>query len=343
MSYAALPVLWTPRLELRPLTDQDADALARGVGNYDVSRWLAVVPYPYDADDARRFIQRVHAQDKPFWGIHNAHGLIGVVSLDDELAYWVARPFWGKGYGFEAAHAAVQHWFADTRAGDLASGYFDGNDRSGKVLQALGFRPFQRVTRYAKSFQQDVVSNQMRLTRKDWDARLDMTLYTPRLTLRPLEKRDAAPFSQMMVPEVTRMLSRHKTGMTEAEVLADLPRRRWRGHLGFTLAIEMQGRMIGTIGVGGTPPCVGYFLSPDVWGQGIMTEALAAFLPAVFARFPVSRIHADHFEDNPASGAVMRKLGFEETGREMGKSIARVEEALLITYAVERDKLRVPV
>lgn len=343
MSYAALPVLWTPRLELRHLTNQDIDALARGVGNYDVSRWLAVVPYPYTGDDAQAFIQRVQAQDKPFWGIHNAHGLIGVVSLDDELAYWVARPFWGKGYGFEAAHAAVEHWFADEAAGDLASGFFDGNDRSGKVLRALGFRPSERVTRYARSFQQDVVSNQMRLTRKDWAARLDMTIYTPRLTLRPLEKRDAAPFSLMMVPKVTRMLSRHKTGMTEAEVIADLPRRKWRGLLGFTLAIEMQGQMVGTIGIGGMPASVGYFLSPDVWGQGIMTEAMAAYLPEIFARFPVSRIHADHFDDNPASGAVLRKLGFEETGREMGKSFARVEETPLITYAVERDKLRVPV
>lgn len=38
MSYAALPVLRTPRLTLRPLTHLDADAIVDGVGNYDVSK-----------------------------------------------------------------------------------------------------------------------------------------------------------------------------------------------------------------------------------------------------------------------------------------------------------------
>lgn len=343
MSYAALPVLRTPRLELRPLTDQDTDAIVAGVGNYDVSRWLAVVPYPYDADDARAFIARVHAQQNPFWGIHNAWGLIGVVSLDDELAYWIARPAWGKGYGFEAAHAAVEYWFATKAGKPLKSGFFDGNERSGTLLRALGFRLAERVTRHARSFQQDVVSNQMLLTPANWEKRQDFTVYTPRLTMRPLRESDAAAFAAMTVPEVARMMSRLRTGMTEAEVLADLPRRRWRGLLGFTLGLEFQGRLIGTIGIGGVPASVGYFLSPDHWGQGLMTEALAAYLPEVFERFPVHRIHADHFEDNLASGAVLKKLGFEETGREMGKSLARVEEVQLITYAVEREKLRIPV
>ena len=330
-------------MDLRRLTENDTDALAKGVGNYDVSRWLAVVPYPYGTADARDFIEKVQAQDKPFWGIHNARGLIGVVSLDGELAYWIARPNWGTGYGFEAAHAAVTYWFDNKEAGDLGSGYFVGNDRSGKVLRALGFRLKERVTRHARSFRQDVVSNQMLLARKDWEARQDFSIYTPRLTLRPLKEEDAAPFAAMMVPKVTRMLSRHKTGMTEAEVLAELPRRAWRGFIGFTVGIERDGQFIGTVGIGGTPPGVGYFLSPGHWGQGLMTEALAAFLPEIFERFPLSRIHADHFEDNPASGAILKKLGFMETGREMGTSVARVEQAPLITYAVERDKLRVPV
>lgn len=343
MSYAALPILRTPRLTLRPLTDQDTDALVAGVGNYDVSRWLAVVPYPYDRDDARAFIAKVQAQDKPFWGIHNADGLIGVVSLDDELAYWIARPAWGQGYGFEAAHAACAHWFSDPDAGDLASGYFDGNERSGRVLRALGFRLKDRITRYARSFQQDVISNQMALERSVWQARQSFTVYTPRLTLRPLCDDDADAFAAMTVPEVTRMLSRLKTGMTRQEVLDDLPRRRWRGYLGFTLGIEHRNSLIGTIGIGGNPAEVGYFLAPEYWGQGLMTEALSGVLPALFERFPLSRIESGHFEDNPASGAILRKFGFEETGRELATSMARLEPAPLITYALERDNLKVPV
>ena len=68
MHSAAPPTLRTPRLTLRPLTYDDCDAIAEGVGNYDVSRWLAVVPYPYSVEDARAFLERVFKQTKPILG-----------------------------------------------------------------------------------------------------------------------------------------------------------------------------------------------------------------------------------------------------------------------------------
>lgn len=343
MSYAALPVLRTPRLELRPLTDQDTDALVRGVGNYDVSRWLAVVPYPYDVDDARDFIARVQAQDKPFWGVHNARGLIGVVSLDDELSYWIARPYWGKGYGFEAAHAAVDFWFSDSKAATLASGYFDGNETSGDLLRALGFRLAERARRFAKSFQQDVISNQMRLTRADWNARQDFTLYTPRLTLRAIGDDDAKAIAGLSLPEIARNLSDFPPNMTVNMARTGIAQRQWRGLAGFSLGIEQDGTLIGWIGLGGLPISVGYALAQSHWGQGLMTEALSAFLPQAFTRLPMRRLTADHFEDNPASGAILQKFGFQTTGRQMLASKGRLEPAPVITYALERDKLRVPV
>lgn len=344
MSYAALPVLRTPRLELRPLTEDDAHAIVEGVGNYDVSRWLGRVPYPYGSQDASDFIERVRGERLPIWGIENAHGLIGTVGLDEELGYWLARPAWRKGYGFEAARAVVDYWFSDPGASDLHSGHYNDNHRSRLILKCLGFVEAGQSPRYARSLGQEVPGTDVILSRKSWEARRDFTLYTPRLVLRPLKRADAAPIAAMTMPEVTRMLSKLRTGMTEAEVIEEeLPRRRWRGYLGFTLGIEHQGMLIGTIGIGGTPHSLGYFLSPDHWGRGLMTEALSAFAPEIFDRFPITRVHADHFEDNPASGAILRKLGFRETGREMGTSLARLEQAPLITYAVERSKLKVPV
>ena len=120
-----------------------------------------------------------------------------------------------------------------------------------------------------------------------------------------------------------------------------MDRRTWRGLPNFTLAILHEGRFAGTVGFGGEPLSIGYFLDPALWGRGLMTEALSAFLPEVFDRFPVNRIVADHFEDNPASGAVLRKLGFAETGRDMVQSQGRLEPAPVITYALTRDSLRV--
>lgn len=342
MTQAALPILRTPRLVLRPLQDDDAEAIVRGVGNFDVSKWLAVVPYPYDVEDAHVFLKRVAAQDNPFWAICDSNGLCGIISLDDELAYWLARDVWGRGYGFEAAVAVVKHWFSDPKAGQLTSGYFDGNDRSGTLLRALSFVPSERITRYAKSFQQDVVSNQMVLSRAAWDARMNVAMYTPRLTLREMRKQDASALIDLAHPTVTRMLFSLPSDLSPEGAASFIAARRWQGHSGFALALEHKEKMIGYVAFSETRELY-YALHPDHWRAGLMTEAISAFLPAVFSRFPLGSIVADHFEDNPASGAVLRKFGFVETGHAMGSSKARLEPARVITYALSRENLKVPV
>lgn len=338
MTAPALPTLRTPRLTLRPLQETDADAIVAGVGNYDVSRWLGVVPYPYTRADAEGFLASVDPAKRFSWAIDAGDGLIGVMSVGERLGYWLARPAWRKGYGFEAAVGALTHWFEATDARQVGVGHFDGNDRSAQIISALGFKYCATGTTFAKSLQQEVTSHEYLLKRADWAARQSFRIEAERLVIRPLDDSDALDFSMLTVPEVTRMLSNLKTGMTEAEALADFPRRRWRGYLRFTLALEYQGRMVGTIGCGTGE--VGFFLAPALWGKGLMTEAMGAVLPALFDKFPVSRIEAGHFEDNPASGRVLRKLGFEKTGRELAMSLARLEPAPLITYALERDKLR---
>ncbi len=58
---------------------------------------------------------------------------------------------------------------------------------------------------------------------------------------------------------------------------------------------------------------LGYWLGPDHWGRGYMTEAGKAVADFAFARGE-PRIHAQHFVDNPASGRVMEKLGMKLIG-----------------------------
>ena len=341
MSHAALPTLRTPRLTLRPLEHSDADAIVDGINNFDVSRWLGTVPYPYRLEDAQKYLAIVRDGGQQVWAIESEAGFIGTISSHEQLGYWLARQGWRKGFGFEAGRAVVHNWFADAKNEDISASHFQGNGRSAGVLRALGFQFLRHTKTHAESLAQEVPATDVILTRKRWEARQGFTLYTPRLTIRPIEDRDAGPFARLTVPEITRMLSGLKTGMSEAEVLADLPRRRWRGLLRFTLVIEHQGQFVGTIRVGAGPTSVGYFLDPALWGQGLMTEALTAVLPELFDRFPISAIHADHFEDNPASGAVLRKLGFSKTRQSLAKSVARVEPGVLITYALKRDNLRV--
>ncbi|QIG81862.1 GNAT family N-acetyltransferase [Sphingosinithalassobacter tenebrarum] len=83
------------------------------------------------------------------------------------------------------------------------------------------------------------------------------------------------------------------------------------------LAHENAGvRIVGMIGVEpleGAMHELGYWITPDAWGRGYATEAGRGVLAAVRA-MGVRHIEAGHFLDNPASGKVLRKLGFKATG-----------------------------
>lgn len=58
---------------------------------------------------------------------------------------------------------------------------------------------------------------------------------------------------------------------------------------------------------------LGYWIARAHWGQGYATEAARAVL-SVAQALQHDRIEASHFLDNPASGRVLRKLGFKPTG-----------------------------
>ena len=102
--------------------------------------------------------------------------------------------------------------------------------------------------------------------------------------------------------------------------------------------------MIGSLGLDkalglGNQSCA-YFIDPAYWGQGYATEAMWCFLKTFSPRFDLSEIGADHFEDNPARGAVLRKLGFKKSGSGMAKSQARLEPAPVTLYRLKLEELK---
>lgn len=329
-------------MTLRPLVIDDTDAVYGGVSNYDVIRWLGRIPYPYGWDDAVAFIARVYDEDLMVWGIEDAGGFVGVVGIDEELGYWLAQPAWGKGYGFEAAVAVLKYWFSDPERGSVESGHYDDNTRSRRILSALGFKPMGQRLRFARALSKDVMGTDVILTRESWAARQAFTVCTSRLVLRPWSVSDAPALAALVTPEVARMTGSMASDWSVTDAEAYIAARQWRGYPGFLLAIDWNGKMVGVIGCGGTPVSLMYALGIKYWGQGIASEAITAFLGEFFERFPIDGLNADCFEDNPASAHVLHKMGFEETGREMAKSVARLEPSPLITYALTRDKLRMP-
>ena len=59
---------------------------------------------------------------------------------------------------------------------------------------------------------------------------------------------------------------------------------------------------------------VGYWVGKPYWNRGICTEALKLMLDYCIQVKHFENIWADHFTGNPASGKVMVKCGFSDTG-----------------------------
>jgi len=83
------------------------------------------------------------------------------------------------------------------------------------------------------------------------------------------------------------------------------------------LAIEYNGEAIGSIGamfkddVYRINAEIGYWLSEEYWGKGIVSEATTLLVDHIFRSYPlITRVYADLFSYNPASAKVLQKCGF---------------------------------
>lgn len=108
-------------------------------------------------------------------------------------------------------------------------------------------------------------------------------------------------------------------------------------HFFVTLPGTHGARLIGACGIhpGEHAVELGYWIAREFWGQGFATEAGRAVL-RVARVLGHARVHAQHFTDNPASGRVLRKLGFKPTGtRGALRSPGRAAPAETVGYVAE--------
>lgn len=139
----------TERLLLRPGWVEDAPALAAAIDDERVVRHLGV-PWPYSLRDAEGLLSAPRDPVLPslliFARTEGAPELVGSCALTRrpsgavELGYWIARPFWGRGYATEAGRALVD--IARTLGlPRLEAAHFIDNPASARVLEKLGFQP----------------------------------------------------------------------------------------------------------------------------------------------------------------------------------------------------------
>ena len=96
--------------------------------------------------------------------------------------------------------------------------------------------------------------------------------------------------------------------------------------------------LIGGIGIHDTPDGaveLGYWIARTHWGRGYATEAGRAVVDMARHGIGAPRLHGRHMVDNPASGGVLRKLGFVETGTGTIDCLARGAEVACVTYELD--------
>ena len=147
----------TDRLILRKaISKQDKILLVSQIGDWEVVKWLANVPYPYTYNDCEDYFL-ISDSNQYALNIFLDNKLIGGVSLtldgDNyyDLGYWLGKDYWGKGYATESSKKLLEYALEKLNSPKIKSGYFVDNLSSGNVLKKLGFKEVGIEKRYSDS------------------------------------------------------------------------------------------------------------------------------------------------------------------------------------------------
>lgn len=145
--------LETERLLLRPLTSDDSDRIEELAGDYDVAKSTLNIPHPYPKGSAVQFIESILTSEKnnkiAMFAItlKDTQLLIGLANLNlaasykrGELAYWVGKQYWGKGYGTEAVEALLEYGFNQLNLNRIFAASFTSNPGSWRVMEKIGLK-----------------------------------------------------------------------------------------------------------------------------------------------------------------------------------------------------------
>ncbi len=162
----------TKRLFLRAPRMDDVPVIAAGLDNYSVTRFLSRVPYPYFEADAIAWLSGL-PENTPDWAAFAIErpdaGLIGVISIENHLGFWLAEAHWGQGYATEAGRAILEWHFANSDATGIVSAAHYDNPASLNVQRKLGFVVTGSEMRMVVSRREEVEHIDTMLTREAFE------------------------------------------------------------------------------------------------------------------------------------------------------------------------------
>ena len=148
--------LLTPRLRMRPFTEEDVDALHHVFGHPDVTAWIDVPTREGAAETIGKHIAHQAAHGYGQWAAEDrATGrLVGEVGLqlleggpDVEIGWVIARDRWGEGLATEAAAPWLDVAWGELGLDEVVAVIRPENHASRRVAGKLGMR--EAGTRHA--------------------------------------------------------------------------------------------------------------------------------------------------------------------------------------------------
>lgn len=145
-------MLETERLILRKWTEEDAESLFEYAKDSEIGPAAGWPPHK-SVEESRAVIKNVFDGAECYAICEKENNIaIGAVELklnghtnktkrDDEceLGYWLGQPFWGRGYMPEASRELLRRGFEDLGMTTIWCAYYDGNLKSKRVQEKLGF------------------------------------------------------------------------------------------------------------------------------------------------------------------------------------------------------------
>lgn len=145
------PRLETERLLLSDLDHADIPTIVEYAGNKNISLNTQNIPYPYKKEDAIFWINataegfREQRQYTFAVKLKTSGEFIGAIGLRverrnrrAELGYWIAEPFWNRGFASEATKAVLHFGFEELELHKIFATHLEKNPASGRVMLKNG-------------------------------------------------------------------------------------------------------------------------------------------------------------------------------------------------------------
>lgn len=176
-------MLETERLILRKWTDADAESLFHYAKDPAVGPAAGWQPHQ-SVEESRNVIRNLlngaecyaiceKGSDEAIGSIElRLNGHTDMTDRDDEceLGYWLGKPFWGRGYMPEAAKEILRHGFEDLGMNVIWCGYYDGNQKSERVQEKLGFTYHHTCQKVPVPQMHEVrVGHTNQMTKEQWE------------------------------------------------------------------------------------------------------------------------------------------------------------------------------